>query len=202
MSTLRGIHRTFQYITCYSLSDLLEYLLLIWRRFNTSHVTLYPVVVCQRCSFLGFQYITCYSLSFHPDLQVHGLLVSIHHMLLFIETVEIRDGDVYMFQYITCYSLSSSARLSCHMSHCFNTSHVTLYRVGFVRYEIYLLVSIHHMLLFIKFPRLRIYGANFVSIHHMLLFISFLACASTALILFQYITCYSLSVSSPAHLRR
>ena len=128
MSTLRGIHRTFQYITCYSLSDLLEYLLLIWRRFNTSHVTLYPVVVCQRCSFLGFQYITCYSLSFHPDLQVHGLLVSIHHMLLFI-----------------------------------------------------------------KFPRLRIYGANFVSIHHMLLFISFLACASTALILFQYITCYSLS---------
>ena len=76
---------TFQYITCYSLS-------------NPGMQG--PV------GRLWFQYITCYSLSRSGEKTRDLADVSIHHMLLFI----ISDVDLYivknMFQYITCYSLS------------------------------------------------------------------------------------------------
>ena len=82
-------------------------------------------------------------------LFVHQLSVSIHHMLLFINVCECMAGITIKFQYITCYSLSECVRFG-HPPN---------------------MVSIHHMLLFIKcFPLFAVGNKKF-----------------------QYITCYSLS---------
>ena len=120
---------TFQYITCYSLSD------------GTSHLggvaILFQYITCYSLSFRWelhsvtvflFQYITCYSLSYFSAGQSQLRQVSIHHMLLFIRAPIGRNRHPHLFQYITCYSLS--------------------------RYSVCALadspqVSIHHMLLFI-----------------------------------------------------
>ena len=103
--------RKFQYITCYSLSrgrcildrsgevSIHHMLLFIgirihhicrsFRRFNTSHVTLYHDSSDDLSITFKFQYITCYSLS-HYD--VNSLY------------------PAQLFQYITCYSLSKVFR--------------------------------------------------------------------------------------------
>ena len=97
--------------------------------------------------------------------------VSIHLMLLFIEgTLELELEDD-AFQYISCYSLSHSGN----------------------RTEDYSGVSIHLMLLFIG--KELGYGSSgmWVSIHLMLLFIISKQRNRTCEILFQYISCYSLS---------
>ena len=97
--------------------------------------------------------------------------VSIHLMLLFIET-HLKDAeDSSSFQYISCYSLSLDRvrplsdgwwfqYISCYslspietdeddIDTCFNTSHVTLYqKIKQIQKRIKL-VSIHLMLLFI-----------------------------------------------------
>ena len=82
-------------------------------------------------------------------LFVHQLSVSIHHMLLFINVCECMAGITIKFQYITCYSLSECVRFG--------------------------------------------HPPNMVSIHHMLLFIDELARIYSKYLSFQYITCYSLS---------
>ena len=76
------------------------------KSFNTSHVTLYRLGISDECPAKEFQYITCYSLS------VHGLALCC---------------IVGLFQYITCYSLSTTCTISSSMPTGFNTSHVTLY---------------------------------------------------------------------------
>ena len=53
----------FQYITCYSLSDVGEDGDSRLPGFNTSHVTLYQDMVGVGILIPEFQYITCYSLS-------------------------------------------------------------------------------------------------------------------------------------------
>ena len=76
-------------------------------------------------------------------------LVSIHHMLLFIETLNFQTSNPLRF----------------------NTSHVTLYQLGESQRNSIMSVSIHHMLLFIGLNS-DADGFPFpVSIHHMLLFI-------------------------------
>ena len=76
----------FQYITCYSLSVIGLVTVHTCERFNTSHVTLYPAANVVACVTPSFQYITCYSLS-HTSLASLSLCeVSIHHMLLFINS--------------------------------------------------------------------------------------------------------------------
>ena len=100
--------KKFQYITCYSLSTLQESSALSPLCFNTSHVTLYRCI----CKAQKWRYI-----------------VSIHHMLLFINISVINALSASKFQYITCYSLSTVYRTDCPGS----------------------VVSIHHMLLFIHF---------------------------------------------------
>ena len=117
----------FQYISCYSLSKIkrvpepvlcvsIHLMLLFIRvmkkvcyrlnRFNTSHVTLYPVCFISNVAAALFQYISCYSLSsFH---QFFRQLIP-------------------WFQYISCYSLSVQYYLLSSRIRCFNTSHVTLY---------------------------------------------------------------------------
>ena len=76
----------------------------------------------------------------------------------------------------------------------FNTSHVTLYLRWIVIYALFLHVSIHHMLLFI-FDNKSKCTCEIVSIHHMLLFITDQFFLVRIILLFQYITCYSLSMS-------
>ena len=102
-------------------------------------------------------------------------------------------------------------------NHHFNTSHVTVYHrlVGgfksFLRISIHLmllfiarqknrsikqlLISIHLMLLFINICRFKRLLNLSISIHLMLLFINALALSTTGNPLFQYISCYCLSIS-------
>ena len=121
--------------------------------------------------YTEFQYISCYSLSKQTNKDEWFRGVSIHLMLLFIEgTLELELEDD-AFQYISCYSLSHSGN----------------------RTEDYSGVSIHLMLLFIG--KELGYGSSgmWVSIHLMLLFIISKQRNRTCEILFQYISCYSLS---------
>ena len=123
------------------------------RCFNTSHVTLYQ---------------------YRRPKPPHVSIVSIHHMLLFISFADPDPTSFSRFQYITCYSLSDVQHLLLVNYIGFNTSHVTLYRDFISEYINPILVSIHHMLLFI--------GSRSED----------LETGST----FQYITCYSLSLCS------
>ena len=92
-------------------------------------------------------------------------------MLLFITLEVTTVRQAVSFQYITCYSLSSCGHLLCLLGRSFNTSHVTLYRLS----------------------GRKTHFVNSVSIHHMLLFINKATGGIFAHMLFQYITCYSLS---------
>ena len=113
-------------------------------------------------------------LLFIPDSSAgpcRPVLVSIHHMLLFIQKVHFSGLIDILFQYITCYSLS---RLICAAPFLFASfQYITCYSLSWTiyRYEFKNRVSIHHMLLFIDL-RIRKQERN---------------------IWFQYITCYSLS---------
>ena len=80
-------------------------------------------------------------------------------------------GVPCMFQYISCYSLSRSCNF-----HPFQS-----------------FVSIHLMLLFIKERSVKNIFFQEVSIHLMLLFICFDPANASKLMMFQYISCYSLS---------
>ena len=100
---------TFQYISCYSLSETGRWMQRFEESFNTSHVTLYHGWKPIHATVLyKFQYISCYSLSLYPPEKSWSERVSIHLMLLFIDGLTVWDLRVMV---------------------CFNTSHVTLYRV-------------------------------------------------------------------------
>ena len=96
----------FQYISCYSLSEVSAIIAGPITRFNTSHVTLYPSTYRKENGMKLFQYISCYSLSY----------------------VNKKDKSIIqMFQYISCYSLSNYTENIMEDKASFNTSHVTLY---------------------------------------------------------------------------
>ena len=116
-------------------------------------------------------HVTLYLFHFHSTTST-DFQVSIHHMLLFIRFL---DTQYFFFPR-------------------FNTSHVTLYLRWIVIYALFLHVSIHHMLLFI-FDNKSKCTCEIVSIHHMLLFITDQFFLVRIILLFQYITCYSLSMS-------
>ena len=123
-----------------------------------------------------FQYITCYSLSF----------------------IKWEDEEPWsMFQYITCYSLSSSCHNLALSPNCFNTSHVTLYRFLMHIKRLYLrCFNTSHVTLYLMQKQTHT-GSLLVSIHHMLLFIVIMTLNSDSVKQFQYITCYSLSHQAP-----
>ena len=106
----QGWRSWFQYISCYSLSNQKFFYQHPVKRFNTSHVTLYPF--------------SCSVYSFIIRVSIHLMLlfidkgrtgnkrrtgVSIHLMLLFIVYVTATSSIIPMFQYISCYSLSPAA---------------------------------------------------------------------------------------------
>ena len=162
----------FQYIPCYSLSELIE----------SGAIAVYQ-----------FQYIPCYSLSrkwgkksrnarcfntshvtlYHMFGAIHiiKMKVSIHPMLLFI-CAGIAGGNARIeFQYIPCYSLSGvrlyrsgQNQVSIHPMLLFIYSHCSWHAHEHG-------VSIHPMLLFIRYSQYKVWSENRVSIHPMLLFI-------------------------------
>ena len=100
------------------------------------------------------------------------ITVSIHLMLLFIFFKCFFEDYFHGFQYISCYSLSGITDFDREECYCFNTSHVTLYQFQLKDVRDYIGVSIHLMLLFIVTLTAAMKGAS----------------------VFQYISCYSLSV--------
>ena len=182
----------FQYISCYSLSastfkNRSEY----WR-FNTSHVTLYPAHPSTFTVIFAFQYISCYSLSESCCRCFCSYHVSIHLMLLFIESPPCNNIWFYrvsihlMLLFIRSWKIMIRGRngVSIHLmllfisydcnSRCgwirFNTSHVTLY------------------------PRTWLYTTAILCFNtsHVTLYPVDRWCLCNAAV-FQYISCYSLS---------
>ena len=104
----------------------------------------------------------------------YAIYVSIHLMLLFIGNWKTSKGWLCTFQYISCYSLSVIREKRAWMAP----------------------VSIHLMLLFIR-DKIKIsFDGRLVSIHLMLLFICAAATKLKDWVVFQYISCYSLSGTS------
>ena len=146
--------QTFQYISCYSLSSKGTMLLLRVQSFNTSHVTLYPVpemIYLPRDSF-NTSYVTLYlqnkthlehqSFSFntsHITLYRRNwkrrkkvTAVSIHLMLLFIYSI-LRMVQTFWFVsiHLMLLFIGKSVFVKTQEEYCFNTSHVTLYRIEY-----------------------------------------------------------------------
>ena len=209
----------FQYISCYSLSNLL-----IMKRYCKNmfqYISCYSLsMTSKHYKYFQpkFQYISCYSLSRkYPWGNQREIGVSIHLMLLFIlrqKTTDRTDGcfntshvTLYRrwtfqnrwqwtfqyiscyslskisrpwsavqipFQYISCYSLSNYDKLSDAWDYCFNTSHVTLYQ------------SFRQ--------KIKCFLVSFNTSHVTLYLI--VNCYRLPSIMFQYISCYSLSVWS------
>ena len=82
------------------------------------------------------------------------------------------DHPVSEFQYISCYCLSDSHCMSLETQWYFNTSHVTVYLCISIPECVYIRISIHLMLLFIRdiIKQAKKFG------------------------IFQYISCYCLSL--------
>ena len=162
--------------------------------FNTSHVTVYhyPGFFCS--ALRKFQYISCYCLSQGNTVKEGAnKKISIHLMLLFIavtlgmttrclnfntsHVTVYQSGSPYLstvprFQYISCYCLSDSHCMSLETQWYFNTSHVTVYLCISIPECVYIRISIHLMLLFIRdiIKQAKKFG------------------------IFQYISCYCLSL--------
>ena len=160
----------FQYISCYSLSNLDIITANLGLCFNTSHVTLYHQAGCannsitavsihlmllfirnlaqhtkERCAF---QYISCYSLSKAEIRFGRTTFVSIHLMLLFIPFPVLYTLNLLLFQYISCYSLSSFAKSP-------------------IRIDV---VSIHLMLLFIQMQTYKDFSEKSFNTSHVTLY--------------------------------
>ena len=106
---IRSPPSSFQYISCYCLSEMFETIEVPNSNFNTSHVTVYrPMKKVKQFSTSKFQYISCYCLSVLYKRKKLGTTT---------------------FQYISCYCLSScSSNRDINTSN-FNTSHVTVYPI-------------------------------------------------------------------------
>ena len=165
----------FQYISCYSLSQM--------KQSDASAFVEFQYISCYSLSLWGpgapparqsFQYISCYSLSKQTNKDEWFRGVSIHLMLLFIIPSHSISLSSSMFQYISCYSLSGRSLSD----------------------VIPVFVSIHLMLLFIRASTTSLTGLSAVSIHLMLLFIENSSDEAYNVMLFQYISCYSLSMTN------
>ena len=189
-----AVQSAFQYISCCSLSSIKQYSYRIVGSFNTSHVVVYHFATYVVINNIRFQYISCCSLSYASPIYKHqphtfqyisccslSLKLSINKseksVFQYISCCSLsllllqQRMPEQQFQYISCCSLSISLLLFSLSKYCFNTSHVVVYRsCDFFRY-FWDIVSIHLMLQFIKILIFH-YFSN---------------------ILFQYISCCSLS---------
>ena len=160
----------FQYISCYCLSFLLFNQSHIHLHFNTSHVTVYLNGKKTPCKINEFQYISCYCLS--QSSSVHSLpdSISIHLMLLFISGNYWKLVHGSGFQYISCYCLSQPPRHLHYQLRNFNTSHVTVYQFLPVMYNNDR--TFQYISCYCLSSRRRLFNSSSaISIHLMLLFI-------------------------------
>ena len=99
-----------------------------------------------------------------------------------------------LFQYISCYSLSVQGAAEMPWLISFNTSHVTLYlrQASYIQSSV--LVSIHLMLLFINVDMSSRYWYTSFNTSHVTLYQFNAARDAVKSALFQYISCYSLSI--------
>ena len=208
----------FQYISCYSLSYTPNQIDEYNRGFNTSHVTLYPVKTLWKFPQLfGFNtsHVTLYPESYSCYLWYGN--VSIHLMLLFIGFGRSNILLPKSFQYISCYSLSVLSICLTYKSKCFNTSHVTLYHILAVLHPLHVfcfntshvtlylcpqvgqIVSFScfntsHVTLYRSDHSSRLWNLPRFNTSHVTLYQKHGVVAENHL-MFQYISCYSLSRS-------
>ena len=205
----------FQYITCYSLSSRQRTRFLVWS-VSIHHMLLFiGSGKSLHCAKMMFQYITCYSLSTNLQestasiyrfntshvtlylIPAHGIKRDVRfntsHVTLYLEESEAMNSPE-VFQYITCYSLSENQMQEQFPEIMFQ--YITCYSLSLqgTQRSNHCRVSIHHMLLFIEKMCEWNMAGNRVSIHHMLLFIVGIRFKTGPGNMFQYITCYSLSV--------
>ena len=198
LSNIQGFSRyikiRFQYISCYSLSCGVGVVLICSICFNTSHVTLYR----SAGSTDGFPV----SVSIHLMLlfiQNRGLNFNLpirfntSHVTLYLSGLLRRFKPIGCFNtsHVTLYQNTISGSPAIRPS--FNTSHVTLYPSSettcISRYRGF---NTSHVTLY-RERRGRRFHRTGVSIHLMLLFIFTPLQIMLARLAFQYISCYSLS---------
>ena len=119
----------FQYISCYSLSVTVTEEFVPETGFNTSHVTLYPQPFYDRHQLLqsfNTSHVTLYLLWINRWKAIRNSFNTSHVTLYRFPERNLRIR--IQFQYISCYSLSESRFCMECGSRSFNTSHVTLYQ--------------------------------------------------------------------------
>ena len=167
LSSCLGILASFQYISCYSLSGS------TWQTETLQkfqYISCYSLSVSESDTFRTlwtFQYISCYSLSNGKKNSRNGQQVSIHLMLLFISIPAVSPAWPRSFNtsHVTLYLRHDSFIVQKFIR--FNTSHVTLYLGKYAFSQCPNLVSIHLMLLFIKAGNIKIisHAAGFNTSH-------------------------------------
>ena len=171
----------FQYISCYSLSGSVRRKWGQFISFNTSHVTLYPLMISLTNSTnTGFNtsHVTLY----------HGTRIN-----LGLYTTGFNTSHVTLYLSEQCCLLSSDQ--------CFNTSHVTLYQMKWAIDKLNLKFQyISCYSLSLTTGNLEMTYKRFNTSHVTLYHDSALVVHSTYL--FQYISCYSLSTTWTSNICR
>ena len=164
--------RLFQYITCYSLSQWINIITNIIVSFNTSHVTLYPWSWPGRCSRRNVSIHHMLLFIESRDARTRRtFMVSIHHMLLFIDGCLCCYARPYQVSIHHMLLFIEKRREDTWSGWCFNTSHVTLYHKWCWSLYRKKHVSIHHMLLFIwkvvwSWANLLRFNTSHVTLYH------------------------------------
>ena len=106
---------SFQYISCYGLSMLRLMPWLMFRHFNTSHVTVYQIKRFEGdCKIIISIHLMLRFINSGCDWKSTLLIISIHLMLRFIFQRLLQNLRLSQFQYISCYGLSSIKYIVIH----------------------------------------------------------------------------------------
>ena len=140
--------------------------------FNTSHVTLYPWSWPGRCSRRNVSIHHMLLFIESRDARTRRtFMVSIHHMLLFIDGCLCCYARPYQVSIHHMLLFIEKRREDTWSGWCFNTSHVTLYHKWCWSLYRKKHVSIHHMLLFIwkvvwSWANLLRFNTSHVTLYH------------------------------------
>ena len=144
-----------------------------------------------------FQYISCYSLSNHCISILHrAASFNTSHVTLYLSGLlrRLKPNGCFNTSHVTLYQNTISGSPAIRPS--FNTSHVTLYPSSettcISRYRGF---NTSHVTLY-RERRGRRFHRTGVSIHLMLLFIAVALKYTAIMPMFQYISCYSLSLGA------
>ena len=142
--------------------------------FNTSHVTVYRIIIVSVLALVtdfNTSHVTVYqqTVLFQRKINVH---FNTSHVTVYPSPFSY-SAPIGIFQYISCYGLSLQEGKEVKLKPNFNTSHVTVYRLLMSRWQI-----------------LR---ANF-NTSHVTVYRSGVGNCDSAINIFQYISCYGLSV--------